>query len=260
MDAILIAGGTPEEGALLYEYTQGKPKALLDICGKPMVQWVLDAITDADKVDGVVIIGLPEDCGITSPKIKAFIPDQGEMLDNIQAGTDKVLELNPQAEYMMIVSSDVPGVTAEGINWVADVALKNKEDVYYNVIERKVMEARYPTSKRSYVHLKDVEVCGGDVNVVRCSVVTKNSDFWRSIIAARKNALKQAAIIGFDTLILLLIRQITIQSAVSRVTRRVNLTGRAPLCPYAEIGMDVDKPHQLELMRADLAKRGDCKA
>jgi len=26
------------------------------------------------------------------------------------------------------------------------------------------------------------------------------------------------------------------------------------VCPYAEVGMDVDKPHQLEIMRADLKK------
>ena len=31
--------------------------------------------------------------------------------------------------------------------------------------------------------------------------------------------------------------------------------GRAIVCPYAEVGMDVDKPHQLEIMRADLQKR-----
>jgi hypothetical protein len=30
----------------------------------------------------------------------------------------------------------------------------------------------------------------------------------------------------------------------------------AVICPYAEVGMDVDKPVQLEMMRADLAKRG----
>ena len=35
----------------------------------------------------------------------------------------------------------------------------------------------------------------------------------------------------------------------------MNITGRAIVCPYAEVGMDVDKPHQLEIMRADLRKR-----
>jgi hypothetical protein len=33
------------------------------------------------------------------------------------------------------------------------------------------------------------------------------------------------------------------------------MTGKAIVCPYAEIAMDVDKPNQLELMQADLTKR-----
>ncbi len=44
MDAIVIAGGVPTPVEPLYPYTQGKPKALLDLCGKPMIQWVLDAL------------------------------------------------------------------------------------------------------------------------------------------------------------------------------------------------------------------------
>jgi hypothetical protein len=49
---------------------------------------------------------------------------------------------------------------------------------------------------------------------------------------------------------------ITLEGAVKKVTKRLNLKGRAILSPFAEIGMDVDKPHQLEIMRADLANRG----
>ena len=64
--------------------------------------------------------------------------------------------------------------------------------------------------------------------------------------------------IGVDTLLLVLLRQLTMQKAVERVARKVNMSGKAILCPYAEVGMDVDKPFQLELMRADLAKQGEC--
>jgi NDP-sugar pyrophosphorylase family protein len=42
MDAVITAGGVPQPDELLYPYTL-KPKALLEIDGKPMVQWVLDA-------------------------------------------------------------------------------------------------------------------------------------------------------------------------------------------------------------------------
>ena len=58
MDVLVTAGGIPQPDEQLYPYTQGKPKALLDICGKPMVQWVLDALSDATQVEKVVIIGL----------------------------------------------------------------------------------------------------------------------------------------------------------------------------------------------------------
>ncbi len=37
MDAIVIAGGIPVEGDPLFPFTQGKPKAMLEICGKPMI-------------------------------------------------------------------------------------------------------------------------------------------------------------------------------------------------------------------------------
>ena len=95
-----------------------------------------------------------------------------------------------------------------------------------------------------------MDVCGGDLNVVRASAVSGNDGVWIKIIDARKNALKQAALIGFDTLFLLLLHRLTLQSAVGAVSRRIQLEGRALVCPYAEIGMDVDKPHQLEIVGA----------
>jgi GTP:adenosylcobinamide-phosphate guanylyltransferase len=255
MDAIVTAGGIPEPEDVLYPYTQGQPKALLDICGKPMVQWVLDALSGAETIDNVVVIGLEANAKLTCAKPLAFMPSQGGMLDNIRKGVMKVLEINPQAQFVLLVSSDIPAITPEMVDWAVSAALETDEDVYYNLITREVMEARFPTSKRSYVRLKDMEVCGGDMNVIQSKMVTENDEIWEKIIASRKNAFKQAALLGYDTLLLLLFRLITLEGAVKKVTRRLNLSGRAILSPYAEIGMDVDKPHQLEIMRADLAKR-----
>ena len=255
MDAIVTAGGIPEPEDLLYPYTQGNPKAMLDICGKPMIQWVLDALSGAERVDNVVVMGLQAESGVTCAKPLTFMPSQGGMLDNIRNGVLKVLEINPQAQLVLLVSSDIPAITSEIVDWAVNAALETDEDVYYNLITREVMEARYPTSKRSYVHLKDADVCGGDMNVVHSRMVTENDAIWEKIIASRKNAFKQAALLGYDTLLLLLLRMITLEGAVKKVTKRLDLKGRAILSPYAEVGMDVDKPHQLEIMRADLAKR-----
>ncbi len=255
MDAVLTAGGIPQPGEPLYEYTLGKPKALLDVAGKPMVQWVLDALTGSNKVERIVVVGLTEDSGIVSPKIAAYVPGQGGLVQNVLAGMKKVLETNPAAHHVLYVSSDIPAITPDMVDWVIDTASQSDEDAYYNLITREVMEARFPNSRRSFTKLKDVEVCGGDMNVLRALTVTGNDELWDRIVAARKNVFKQASLIGFDTLILLALRLITLEQGVERATRRLKITGRAVLCPYAEVGMDVDKPHQLEMVRAYLQRK-----
>jgi GTP:adenosylcobinamide-phosphate guanylyltransferase len=255
MDAVVIAGGRPQPGEPLYPYTQGNAKALLDVCGKPMIQWVLDALCAAETIEHVLIIGLPSDVELSCSKAVAFMPDQGGLLQNLRAGMKRVREINPSSQYILSVSSDIPAITAAMVDWVVKTALETKDEVYYNVIKRAVMEQRYPNSRRSYTRLKGLEVCGGDMNVISAVIGTEREALWERIIAARKNVFKQAALIGYDTLILLLLRLINLDQAVRLVTKRLGLKGRAVVCPYAEVGMDVDKPFQLEIIRSDLASK-----
>ncbi len=252
MDAVVTAGGIPEPEDLLYPYTQGESKALLKIAGKPMVQWVLDAISQAKSIDRVVLVGLDESSGVTCQKPISLVPNQGSMLNNIRSGVQEVTRINPQAEYALIVSADIPAITAEMIDWSVNKSLETDDDLYYSVVTREVMESRFPGSKRSFIRLKDMEVCGADMNMVRTAVVTGRDEFWDRLINTRKNAFKQASLIGFDTLFLLLFRRLTIKKMVKVVAERIGLKGRALICPYAEVGMDVDKPHQYEILRTDL--------
>jgi GTP:adenosylcobinamide-phosphate guanylyltransferase len=255
MDAVVTAGGIPQPGESLYPYTLGKPKAFLDICGKPMVQWILDALGSAKLVDNVVLIGLTADSGITCKKPLSFIANQASMIENILAGVKQVLEINPSARRVLLVSSDIPALTAEMVDWEIKITQQSEVDLCYNVVRREVLEARYPDSRRTFTRLKGMQVCGGDMNVVSTSVATMDPAIWERLVASRKNPFKQAAIIGFDTLILALLGIITLDNAVKKATRRLHMTGQAIICPFAEIGMDVDKPNQLEILRADLAKR-----
>jgi GTP:adenosylcobinamide-phosphate guanylyltransferase len=255
MDAIIIAGGIPEPDEPLYEYTPGQPKALLDIAGKPMVQWILDALSGAETIDRVVLIGLSEEDSLECTKEITYVSNQGGMLQNVRAGMEKVLEINPDANHVLGVSSDIPAINSEMVDWMVKENEGTDLDLYYTVIRRKVMEERFPNSNRSYTRLKDAEVCGGDMNMIRATTVRTNDELWDRIVAARKNVFKQAALLGYGNLILLLSRQLTIDGAVKRVTKRMDITGRAVFSPYAEIGMDVDKPFQLEIVRADLMSK-----
>jgi molybdopterin-guanine dinucleotide biosynthesis protein A len=254
MDAVIIAGGIPAPQDPLYAYSRGDSKALIDIAGKPMVQWVLDALGEAKTIDRIVLIGLTQKSDLACRKPLTYVSNQGKMLANIQAGTDKVMELNPKARYVLFVTSDIPAITGEMVDWVVNTSLQTNHDIYYNVLTRQVMERRFPTSRRTYVRLKDFEVCGGDMNLARASIVHKDSEFWDRLIESRKNPAAQASLLGFDIIFRFLLRQLTADDVIRRVAERLGLKGRALICPFAEVGMDVDKPHQLEIMRQHLAR------
>ncbi len=255
VDAIVTAGGIPQAGDPLYEITRGRPKALLEIAGKPMVQWVLDAIGDSKRIERVVIVGLSEENQLASRKPLFYLPNQGGMLENILAGAQKLLTINPSSKAMVSVSSDVPAITGEILDWMLNEVESSDHDVFYNVVPREAMENRFPGSKRTFTRFKDIEVCGGDVTAFRTAMLTAEGGVWRDLIAARKNVLKQAAIIGWGTFFLLFTRQLTLRGAVERVSQRLEINAKALISPYPEVGMDVDKPYQLEMLQTELIRR-----
>jgi len=253
MDAIVTAGGIPQPGDPLYAYSNGDSKALIDVAGKPMIQWVLDALGDSKEVDNVIIIGLTSKSGLTCKKPLHYLSNQGRMLANIVAGTSKSVELNKKTEYVLLVSSDIPALKPEMVDYLAQTSMQTRDDIYYGVCPRDVMETRYPASHRTYTKLKDMQVCGADINVIHVSMTTDHLETWEKLIGNRKSPLASAAVIGWDTLFLLFTRQITLQGLVEKASARIGIKGRIIIWDKAEPCMDVDKPHQLEIMREDLA-------
>jgi GTP:adenosylcobinamide-phosphate guanylyltransferase len=247
-----MAGGIPGPDDPLHQVSGGRPKALLDVAGKPMVQWVLEALGSSLQVETIVLVGLDGTSGLHTRKPIEYLPDQAGLIQNALAGLRRVREMDPMARQLLLASSDIPGITGEMVDWRVEVAREADADFDYVAVDRKDMEARYPASKRSYVKIRGYELCGGDLNVVHASLGA-NQRLWDRLVAARKSAWKQAALLGFDTLLLLLTRQLTLPLAERLVSRRLGLKARVHVSRYAELAMDVDKPHQLEILRRDLA-------
>ena len=255
MDAIVTAGGIPQPEDPLYTYSHGNAKALIDIAGKPMIQWVLDALSDSRLVDNVIVIGLSSKSGVTCKKPIHFLPNQGKMLANMIAGVNKSLELNQKNQHVLMVSSDIPALKPEMVDWLLETCMETNDDLYYGVCPKEVMEARFPGSKRTYTHLKGMDVCGADMNVVHVNMAKEHLDIWEALIVRRKNPVAQAMAMGWITSFLLVTKQLTLDDAVRRVCERIGIRGRAIVWSHAEPCMDVDKPHQLELLREDLAQQ-----
>jgi hypothetical protein len=117
------------------------------------------------------------------------------------------------------------------------------------------MEARFPGSARTFTKLKGIQLCGGDMNIASLHALLSEGGFWQKMADARKSPLRQAALVGFDTLLVVLLRLETMDQVAARVCRNLGIQGRGLLCPYPELAMDVDKDHHLEVVRRDLESR-----
>jgi molybdopterin-guanine dinucleotide biosynthesis protein A len=256
LHAIITAGGRPQPGDRLYPVTQGGSKALLPIAGRPMLQWVVDALDGAASVGHIVVVGLSkQEAQLTGRKPLDYLPDAGSMIGNVKAGIQLIKQQDPGDKKVVVTSADIPAMTSPMVDWLVATCLTSDHDIYYGLISQTDMERRFPGSRRSYFAIKEGRFCGSDIVLLNTELAGSYCPAWNEIVGARKNILRQASIIGYDTLLLMLVRQMTIPEAERRAQTRLGVKGRIFLDPYAETGMDVDKPRQYELVKAHLEAR-----
>ena len=251
-DAIVTAGGTLRPDSELLKATGIEKKALIPIAGKPMIGWVIDALRGSGQVNHIIVVGLnPEDLNYNDDMLH-FIESTGNLVDNVFAGVHYLQEINPDTRKILVVSSDIPLITPEIVRGFIEECAPHDKDSYYSVVKKEVMEARFPNSNRTFVPFKDGRFSGGDAFFFDVSAVRGNIKLAKALTGTRKNYFKQAQMIGFSFIIRVLLRMMTVTEAGARAGERGNLDGGVVITKYAEIGMDVDKFHQFEMVKAEL--------
>lgn len=255
MDVIVMAGGRLGPDDPLYAITGMTNKVLLPIAGKPMIQYVVDALAGSPEVEHFVIVGLTakecSDLGVPA----TYLPAQHSLFDNTVAGIKKLWEIKPIARLAILSTADIPLLTTEMVNWFIQTCTETDHDVYYTAVERSVMERRFPEARRTFVPLRGGAYCGGDIFMARTDLVYSNQALIDKLMEARKSFWKQVRLLGLKVLVQFALRRLTVADAERHASKALNVRGRAIITPYAEMGMDVDKPHQLEIVRAELEGR-----
>jgi hypothetical protein len=220
-----------------------------------MIAHVADALLGSRHVQHLVVVALAPDAPVSFPVPVAHVPDAGDILGNIEAGFDYALAHYPTLDAVLLSSSDVPLITSPMVDGFIEECFRTQHDLYYSIVERSVMEARFPTSRRSYVHLRDGDFAGGDLVLMRPSLRLKQRSLWQDLARARKTPLRQARRFGLWPFVKLVARRLSLAEAERRVSAALDVRGRAVPFPHPEVGMDVDKPFQLEIARAELEAR-----
>jgi GTP:adenosylcobinamide-phosphate guanylyltransferase len=256
LDAVIPAGGDPARDAELLAYAGGAPcKALIKLGDKTFLERVVSALQGSGCVRRIVVVGLPVAYQTNLGPEVGFAPDAGSMLQNGEAGLDYLRSTGELSERILSATADTPLITPAIIRDLVEQHLQYDVDFCYSIVRQETMERAFPGSGRTFVPIGGDRFAGGDVNVVSPQVLDGDRTKIDEIVGERKTFWKQVHAIGLDTLFFFLIRRLTIAKLEKRVERVLGFSAKAVICPHAEVAMDVDKPHHLDVVRAAWQRR-----
>ncbi|HWI62101.1 MAG TPA: nucleotidyltransferase family protein [Symbiobacteriaceae bacterium] len=248
VNVILLAGAA--NTGPLKDVSPVTNEALIDIGGKPMVQYVIDGLRQSTEVKRIAIVAPPGELEphVTGENLE-FVPSAGHIIDNI-VNAYRVL---PKDEQLLIATCDIPLINGEIIDGLIALCRQKPADIYYPIVEKSVGEQKYPYVKRTYVNLKEGVFTGGNLFLVNPDVVERTAPKARAFLDFRKAPLKMVTLLGVSFLLrYMLFHNLTLAELETKVSTMWDLQGAVIICPWPEVGIDVDKPSDLQLARAVL--------
>ncbi|TYO96982.1 nucleotidyltransferase family protein [Desulfallas thermosapovorans] len=248
IDALVLAG-SPNDGPLK-ECSSARYEAMIDIKGKLMVEYVVDALKKCDRIDRIAIVGPRRELAerFNGGGREVLVEHVGNLTDNVLRGLGGL----PGAKRVLLLTSDIPLITTRAIENFIDLCGDRQADLYYPVVPREVVEKIYTTSKRTYVQLKEGVYTGGNIFLFNPGVVEECLPRGQKLVDARKSPLKLCRLVGLLFLIKFLMKNISLQEAQKKVSRLLGIKGQVVISLYPEVGVDVDKPSDLELVNKQL--------
>ena len=256
MYAIVMAAGIPQPDDPLYAHARGEAKAMIEIAGRPMIHWVLDALGRASHVDEIIVVGLPSKSKLPSSKPIHYVSNQGQMPANLAAGMEQAVALNPKTDHVLLTTADFPAITAEMVDWFVETAMQTRADVYAGACPRAVMEKGYAEARPAYIALKDMRVCPAGIGIAHVRVMRGNlRGRWEQLVENGLNPMRLAGVLGLGLATRLALRSLTLEEATQAVSERLGVRMRAIVWNAAEPSIAASAPGHLEILRRLLARR-----
>ncbi len=243
---VILAGGPTPEKILEAGETEVE-RAFIQIGGRPMLAWVLDALRESGICDDILCIGNPERMKSTfglSPTEVA--QDKGSMLENFMTGMEHFRE-HP---LVLNVTCDIPLITPIVLKDLMSQVSTIDAEVYYPIIDVKIFDQKFPGGKRTTQHLREGTFTGGNIFIMNPVKVLENRGNMESVIRDRKSPAKLIKLFGLPFILKFAFRQLDIKGLEDKGTEILGARLKAVITPHPEIGFDIDKPEDLSMIRA----------
>lgn len=249
--AVVLAGSRPGRDRFAEQFGTDL-KALIPICGEPMVRRPVRALLQSDSIGKIIVLSqsperisaeLPED-----PRIEVR-QSQGTIAESMEQ-----LILRHAADIPVLVTTADHALLDERM--VADfIARSEGADLAIGVVERDSLLARLPQTKRTWLSFRGGAYSGANLFAFGSIKALAAIEQWRSVEQDRKKGWRVLLALGPALLLGALLRIRTLDQSVAAMGRKLGMTARAVVLSNPLAAVDVDKPVDHALVEALLSGR-----
>lgn len=250
---IIMAGGT---GGPLQESTGHPHKAMIEIHGKPMIEWVIDSFADNPRIKRIVVVGPSElDALACMSRVRKRLHASSNIVQNALEGMTYLRNrfyfgASRHPGYL-ISYCDAVFLNAAIVEETLAAFAERDAKVALTYVEKSTFEAAGLHAKRTYIPIPDKDgdkhFTGGTICYVASMrlltpVLTKIHEMRK----VRKDPMGLLNVLGCAGK--------GIADIESKIGELLDAPAHIHVSDHPEIGMDVDKPSDLELAQEWLAK------
>jgi GTP:adenosylcobinamide-phosphate guanylyltransferase len=251
LTALLLAGRRPGIDALAA--TRGETlKALIPVAGTPMVARVTATLLASEGVGAVRVMTQDVE------PIAAVLPADPR-IGFLQSGSGIALSISAALRSgdapfpLFVTTADHALLRPETI--AEFLAGAEGADVAVGVVERAVVESRFPQTKRTWLRFRKGDWSGANLFYFAGPAALPVIEAWAEVEQDRKKGWKLIAKFGVGLLLRAATRTITLHDAVAKAGRRLGANVRMVGLSDPLAAVDVDKVSDLELAEAVLEGR-----
>lgn len=241
---VLAAGRGPDDPmAKAYRVTH---KCLVEIDGEPMLTRVIRTLLSYPGIRSIAVSIetrelLDQALGALSRKVEFLTPQESAARSALAAVTT-----NSQFPWL-ITTGDHPLLTTDMLQYFLTEATRSGADLSVGLASAETILARFPEAKRTFLKFGSDRVSGCNLFALTSGEARKALAFWHHLESVRKRPWRLVGAFGPLALLRFVTGRLTLDSAFALASRRLGLTARPVLMPFAEAAVDVDKPEDKEL-------------
>ena len=231
---MILAGG---EGAIIDPTVA--IKGLVPVAGKPMIEWVVDAMRAAATIGEIaVVVPTADDLGAWADKVDRLVISDASFIDNAIAGAQQF----DGNRHVLGATGDLPALTPDAVDDFVTQSLQAGAEFSYPLVRAEDMEAQFPGSQRTYVKVAGGPVTGGNMALLSADLLRRNREIGQRLFETRKSPVAMARVIGLPFIFKYITGRLRVDDVERKMQDLLGARCSAVYTSYASIGADVDKP------------------